>query len=142
MRSLFLLVTLVSLAFSFECVVLQDSFTAKSSVYNKEAKSDLNATQLYKMVNEKIDVQTALLAYCSDMLSLSTQYYYIQEIRRDGKARDRYATLALQEFRKRFGIKPKVNTVYQNTGTRSTVGHRPSNFPSVGTKPMPPLMRF
>lgn len=132
-------IVLVNLLAS-ECLTLKEEYEVAKVNYESVLSQENNTTELYETINKKIDAEVIYLSYCEAEIGLSQGYQYMQEIRRDGKKRDSYGVMLLKEYRQRLGIKPKIHTVYQNSGYSQ---HRsgPRNMPPVSSQPLPPIAR-
>lgn len=143
MRTIILLSFIVLLIVKAQnCDDYHDAYETANARYTTSVKTDSNTTLLYNQLNETIDARLLYLAYCESQMSTRQSYHHMQSLRQESRLRDQYAKRLLLEFRKALGIRPKVNTVYQNGGRRTTSAQRPGNMPRVNSRPLPPVTRF
>lgn len=125
-----------------DCAHLLLQWQETKLAYVNVQNEDVNESFLYESINKKIDAGVAYSAYCDKEMKHSQASALFREIRSDAKTRDIYAKKILQYFRKKYGKRAKVHTVYQSGGTRRSTSSGAKNMPSVGTRPLPPIQRF
>lgn len=144
---LFSLILTAAFLHAGECIQLKNSYEEAGKAYEKSVKNNHDARKRYRLINTAIDKAVALLAYCHDETSLSEQYLLRTRLKKLDKQRSSLASAAIDEYRLKYGIRPKIQTIYQDRRNRTTPSRStlplPSRqpFPPVTQPAMPPVLR-
>jgi hypothetical protein len=133
-----LLVATASSAAYPSCKMLESDYEKAEQAYEKLIKERGGGKELYTSVNRYIDAATALLAYCRDELTTDRQYSLQSELRKSDRERARYVELAIREFHREYGIRPRVQEYYQH-GYYGPGPGKSSKLPPPSRQPLPPV---
>jgi len=143
----FSLILTTTLLIASECTQMKNNYEAAEKAYETSANNNHDARTRYRLVNTAIDKAVALLAYCHDETSLSGQYLLRTRLKKLDKQRSALASAAIDEYRLKYDIRPKTQTIYQDRRNRTTPSRStlplPSRqpFPPVTQPAMPPVLR-
>lgn len=135
----FSLILTTTLLIASECTQMKRNYEAAEQAHETSVNNNHDARTRYRLVNTAIDKAVALLAYCHDDVSLSEQYLLRTRLKKLDKQRSVLASAAIDEYRLKYGVKPKIQTIYQDS--RDTTTRSRSTLPPPGRQPFPPVIQ-
>ena len=134
----FSLLSMTILLSASECTQIQSQYDSAESAYAISIKKREDARTRYPLVNTAMDKAVSLLAYCHEEISLSEQHLLRNRLRKLDEHRSNLALAAVDEYRRQYGIKPDVTTIYHDR--RYGSGPSGSPLPSPSGQPLPPVL--
>jgi outer membrane protein assembly factor BamD (BamD/ComL family) len=133
------LILMPSRLLSNECSQMQSTYAAAEKAYEASIRNLQDARIRYPLINTVMDNAVMLLAYCHETASLSEQHILRNRLRKLDKQRSDLATAAVDEYRRQYGIKPEIQTIYRDRIYSNTPSHSP--FPPPLKKPLPQVIQ-
>lgn len=135
----FSLILTTTLLVASECTQMKSEYEAAEKAYETSIENNHDARARYPLVNTTMDKAVALLAYCHDEISLSEQHLLRTRLRKLDEQRSGLASAAIDEYRLKYGIKPEIQTIYQDR--RHSTTPPKSSLPPPSRQPFPPVIQ-